>query len=37
MDTKIILKYLSELNINNRDWYHAHIADYKDTAAKFEE
>lgn len=38
MDTKIILKYLSELsNNNNREWYHAHKAEYKEANMQFED
>lgn len=38
MNTKIILNYLSELNMNNsRDWYHANKEDYKKANAEFEE
>ena len=38
MDTNIILKYLTELSDNNnREWYHAHKADYKDANMQFEE
>lgn len=38
MDTNIILKYLTELSDNNnREWYHAHKADYKEANMQFEE
>lgn len=38
MDTNIILKYLAELSDNNnREWYHAHKADYKEANLQFEE
>ena len=38
MDTKWILKYLTDLSEhNNRDWYHAHKAENKEANAQFEE
>lgn len=38
MDTNIILKYLAELSANNnREWYHAHKADYKEANLQFED
>ena len=38
MDTKLILDYLANLNENNnREWYHAHKAEYKEANARFEE
>lgn len=38
MNTGIILEYLSQLAANNnREWYHAHKAEYKEANAQFEE
>lgn len=38
MDTKMILKYLTDLSEhNNREWYHAHKAENKEATAQFEE
>lgn len=38
MDTKLILKYLTDLSEhNNREWYHAHKAENKEAIAQFEE
>lgn len=38
MDTKLILKYLTDLSENNnREWYHAHKAENKEATAQFEE
>lgn len=38
MDTKWILKYLTDLSEhNNREWYHAHKAENKEATAQFEE
>lgn len=38
MDTALILKYLTELSENNnREWYHAHKAEYKEANEQFEE
>ena len=38
MDTKMILKYLTDLSEhNNREWYHAHKAENKEANAQFEE
>lgn len=38
MDTKLILKYLTDLSEhNNREWYHAHKAENKEANAQFEE
>jgi uncharacterized protein (TIGR02453 family) len=38
MDTKWILKYLTDLSEhNNREWYHAHKAENKEANAQFEE
>lgn len=38
MNTQQILNYLSELSIHNdREWYHAHKAEYKEANAQFEE
>ena len=38
MNTRLILNYLSDLNENNnREWYHAHKAEYKAANAEFEE
>lgn len=38
MDTRMILRYLSELSVNNdRDWYHAHKVEYQRANAQFEE
>lgn len=38
MNTQIILEYLTELNANNnREWYHAHKAEYQAANAQFEE
>lgn len=37
MDTKVILKYLTDLSENNnREWYHAHKAEYREANAEFE-
>lgn len=38
MDTKMILKYLTDLSEhNNREWYHAHKSENKEANAQFEE
>lgn len=38
MDTQMILRYLSDLSANNdREWYHAHKAEYQKANAQFEE
>ena len=38
MDTHMILDYLTELSANNnREWYHAHKAEYQAANAQFEE
>lgn len=38
MNTRLILSYLSDLNENNnREWYHAHKAEYQAANAEFEE
>lgn len=38
MDTKMILKYLTDLSEhNNREWYHAHKAENKEANTQFEE
>lgn len=38
MDTQIILDYLTSLSVhNNREWYHAHKAEYQAANAQFEE
>lgn len=38
MDTKMILKYLTDLSEhNNREWYHAHKVENKEATAQFEE
>lgn len=38
MNTRIILDYLKNLSENNnREWYHAHKAEYKEANARFEE
>lgn len=38
MDTTIILNYLTDLtNHNEREWYHAHKAEYKEANLQFEE
>ena len=38
METKWILKYLTDLNVhNNRGWYNAHLAETKAATEKFEE
>ena len=38
MDTQLILRYLKSLSENNnREWYHAHKAAYKEANAQFEE
>ena len=38
MDTRMILKYLADLSANNdREWYHAHKAEYQRANAEFEE
>lgn len=37
MDTQMILRYLTDLNANNdREWYHAHKAEYQAANAQFE-
>ena len=37
MDTKLILNYLTALGANNnREWYHAHKAEYKSANMEFE-
>ena len=37
MDTQLILSYLKSLSENNnREWYHAHKAEYKEANAQFE-
>ena len=37
MDTHMILDYLTELSANNnREWYHAHKAEYQAANAQFE-
>lgn len=37
MNMKLILKYLTDLSENNnREWYHAHKAEYKEANAEFE-
>lgn len=37
MDTQLIIKYLTDLSENNnREWYHAHKAEYKAANAEFE-
>lgn len=37
MNTRIILDYLKNLSENNnREWYHAHKAEYKEANARFE-
>ncbi len=37
MNTKAILKYLTELSRNNnREWYHAHKSEYKEANSEFE-
>lgn len=37
MDTQLILNYLKSLSENNnREWYHAHKAEYKEANARFE-
>lgn len=37
MNTQLILKYLTDLSENNnREWYHAHKAEYKEANARFE-
>ncbi len=37
MNTKAILKYLTELSENNnREWYHAHKSEYKEANSEFE-
>ncbi len=37
MNTQLILKYLTNLsNHNEREWYHAHKAEYKEANAEFE-
>lgn len=37
MNTSVILKYLTDLSANNnREWYHAHKAEYKKANAEFE-
>lgn len=37
MNTQLILDYLTDLGKNNeREWYHAHKAEYKDANAEFE-
>lgn len=38
MNTQMILDYLAELSVNNnREWYHAHKAEYQAANAQFEE
>ena len=38
MNTRMILDYLTELSVNNnREWYHAHKAQYQAANAQFEE
>ena len=38
MDMQMILDYLTELSANNnREWYHAHKAEYQAANAQFEE
>lgn len=38
MDTQMILRYLTDLSAHNdREWYHAHKADYQRANAQFEE
>lgn len=38
MDTQIMLRYLTNLSANNdREWYHAHKAEYRQANAQFEE
>ena len=38
MNTQMILDYLAELSANNnREWYHAHKAQYQAANAQFEE
>lgn len=38
MDTQLIMDYLSGLSANNdREWYHAHKAEYQAANGKFEE
>lgn len=38
MDMRMILSYLTDLSANNnREWYHAHKADYREANARFEE
>ena len=38
MNTQMILEYLSDLCANNnREWYHAHKAEYQAANAQFEE
>ena len=38
MNTQMILNYLTQLNANNdREWYHAHKAEYQAANAQFEE
>ena len=38
MNTQMILDYLSSLSTNNnREWYHAHKAEYQAANAQFEE
>lgn len=37
MNTKVILKYLTELSENNnREWYHAHKSEFKEANSEFE-
>ena len=37
MNTQLILDYLTDLGKNNeREWYHAHKAEYKEANAEFE-
>lgn len=37
MNTEVILKYLTDLSENNnREWYHAHKAEYKEANSEFE-
>ena len=38
MNTQMILDYLTELSANNnREWYHAHKAEYQAANGQFEE
>ena len=37
MNTQLILDYLADLSSHNeREWYHAHKAEYKEASAEFE-